>query len=135
MRMPAQHPRRLPRVQATLPTARSRCIAPPTAPATCISTPRTPVSRIPMASTLKVLPVTSGSNRLQTQLVYGKATCNHRWFFHGIVIAVIRMETERLLSFFKEFLRDFRELLANLAGQPVMDAPGLYARDVRDNYR
>ena len=38
-------------------------------------------------------------------------------------------ENRRLLAFFEEFLSDLRQLLANLAGQPVMDAAGLYARE------
>src|SRR6185312_16353024 len=46
-----------------------------------------------------------------------------------------RPKCERLLSFLQEFLRDLRQLLANLAGQPVMDASGLYARNVRHHHR
>jgi len=39
-----------------------------------------------------------------------------------------------LLSFFEEFLSNLRQLLAYLAGQPVMDTAGLYARDIRYNH-
>ena len=52
-----------------------------------------------------------------------------------MILAIYRMKSGRLLSFFEEFLRDLREFLPNLAGQPVMDSTGLYASDIRDNYR
>src|SRR5690348_15337876 len=38
------------------------------------------------------------------------------------------------LSFLQEFLRDLRQLLADLAGQAIMDAPRLYAGNVRHHH-
>jgi len=40
-----------------------------------------------------------------------------------------------VVALFQEFLCDLRELLTNVAGQPVMDAAGMYAGHVGDNYR
>src|SRR6476660_8239566 len=82
---------------------------------------------------MKALQVTSISSKSRKISLFAKKPpATIRWlFFVEWLLQTSRDENRRLLSFFEEFLRDLRKLLANLAGQPVMDATGLYARDVR----
>src|ERR1043166_470987 len=52
---------------------------------------------------------------------------------HGVAFCCLCLE--KRLSFFEEFLRDLRQLLADLAREAVMDAPCLDAGNVSHHHR
>src|SRR5713226_7502630 len=60
----------------------------------------------------------------------GVSAISHKW-----MPTIGRTEEMLVVALFQEFLCDLRELLTNVAGQPVMDAAGMYAGHVGDNYR
>src|SRR6476620_5325 len=115
-----------------------------------ISIPPTPLRKIRryhVEEKTRASPALSGASS-NHQWFVEKPPVNGRWllFFALSIIgtekgkSVERAQRKKivnaqLLSFLQEFLGNLRELLANLAGQPVMKTACLNASDIRHNHR